>query len=142
MKRLHPWLAPLMMLVLLWTMVIAPSAVAQCEHPCGASHLHVLGDPCDQDDGSSCPDGQVHCEKTSGEKQVGECKAFEAGDAALGDHAPLKAPSPTVYIAVYATVTPLLARIEVVGLEANRSQAPPEIPPRETHGRGALPLLI
>lgn len=142
MKRIHTWLAPVMTLVLFWTMVIAPSAVAKCEHPCGASHLHAMGDSCDQGVADSCTAGQEPCEKTPEGKKAGVCKSFESEDAAIGEKAPLKNLTPEPCVAFYAPLNQLFIEWELIGLEANRPQAPPSQPPRETHGRGALPLLI
>lgn len=129
-------------LIIFWMMVVAPWAMARCEHDCGASHLHAIGAPCDSDMGDDiCPD--ANCRKENPDKKsVGECKAFESGAASLRDDAPLKLPGATACIIAHTTVNPVLVRSVAPVINANRPQGPPDIPPRETHGRGALPLLI
>lgn len=132
---------PLALLVL-WTMVVAPLAMAKCVHACGTSHLHAIGALCDSDTGGDICSDKNCLRESHGKKSVGECKAFESDDATLGNNAPLKVPGATAFIVAYTTVSPVLVRQAAPVINANRPQGPPDSPPRETHGRGALPMLI
>lgn len=139
-------------LVLFWMMVVAPWAVARCEHACGETRLHALGATCSADDdccGHVCPDKEhgVGHEHSCDDGRTGSaggspaCSPFKADPAAPQDFAPaVKAPAPAVFIPVYPVflATPLLSGEPTLFPIAN---APPDTPPKETHGRGALPLL-
>jgi hypothetical protein len=143
MNLVRPWLAPLMTLVLFGTMVVAPSAMARCEHDCGATHLHLIGADCDKGSGDKiCPDACGHESAPAKKFGSGECKPFKSAPVTLAENAPLKTPPPADFIPVVIAVTPVPVREARLIPAANRPHAPPEGPPRETHGRGALPLLI
>jgi hypothetical protein len=131
-------------LVLFWTMVVAPWAIARCEHACGETRLHALGAACADDDhcgDHACPDlTDLDGEKTGADS--GSCQLFQADDASATGNAPeLKTPPPADFVPAYPVflVAPLPAAESILFPVAN---APPDTPTKETHGRGALPLLI
>ena len=134
-------------LILLWALVIAPAAYARCEHDDGSTRMHALGAVCsddDDDDGENraCPDNrEISGAKTGSAGGPPACSLFKGDDAAQPDNAqPLKTPPPADFIPVYPAflATPLLSGEPILPPVAN---APPDSPPRRTHGRGALPLL-
>lgn len=134
-------------LVLFWTMVVAPWAMARCEHACGETRWHALGGPCSDDD-EHCGDHACVDEKHADDDKTGRagvppaCSPFKADTASQPDQTPtLKAPAPVDFIPVYP-VSFVVADAAGEPLLAPCANAPPTAPPRETHGRGALPLLI
>jgi hypothetical protein len=131
-------------LVLFWTMVVAPWTMARCEHACGETRWHALGGLCSDED-KCCDCGHDHRDadgKTGSAGDSPACSPFKADSAPQPDHMPaLKTPPPVDFIPVYPVS---FVSVIAIGepLLAPCANAPPDIPPKETHGRGALPLLI
>jgi len=121
---------PLSLLVFL-TMVVAPYAVARCAHDDGETHLHALGSPCAEDNGSDRM-------AASGKKNGAACKTVPSDDVrAAGNTAEtppvLLAPAPHPFV-----ITDVLISVEAPPTPP--ATAPPR--PDETTSRGAAPLLI
>lgn len=134
-----------MILLLFWTTIIAPFVVARCQHPSGDSHLHAQGAVCE----AHAPCNALHGQGTEespadfhGTEHAphGNCSAY-AGDPLTPSDAAAR-PAPPVEFA------PLFAALIVVFAQSSGEPPLPRVhescaaPPRETHGRGALPLLI
>lgn len=134
-------------LILLWTMVVAPWAIARCEHACGETRMHALGAICDDDAGHCGDHARADGERGAGLKtgNAGEppaCAPFKAAAATPQDSSPgLKTPPPAIFIPVYpVSLAPLSGHAGPP--PPHLAGAPPTTPSRKTHGRGALPLLI
>lgn len=114
------------LLVLLWTLVVAPFAVARCAHGDGEIHFHAIGVNCG--DEAEHDSGRTDCKTVPGEKIV------VGADHAKVPPVPL-APAPLPVVVVPVPVVEETARIPF-------SQAPPEAAPPLRPGAGFSPLLI
>lgn len=138
MKPPRTWPAPFMIVILLWTMVVAPFAVARCLHDSGVSHLHALGSDCHAAARTEHP---AHAGCSGHDAPSVECHAYEGSPAAPADNLALRTPPPADFTPAFVEFVVALAECAGPGPQAPE-RAPPRHPPRETHGAGCLPLLI